>query len=392
MEKRAFAPIKGLKDSATVSTLLSAQKHQEGLARFRDGRLEDALHLLGEAIAEEESSELWNDWAAIQLAAHNLADAEKAFRRALQLNTDNFQAAANLGALLASIGKTQEAIPILEQSRPGLSPDEGANVARLLVQCRGRSNGKAPGATPLADQPSAQITELLSMQTTALNSVAMRLIAVEQGLDRLIQLLAYAESAESRRKKQIIPEIRAAEVLCGGVELNLHALEGNIENVTVAELKLILHLLIAANPRAAFEFGTSDGRTTLNLAANSSEDSRICTLDLQRERLGERFHGTSYENKITQLLDDSTKFDYSPYFNSVDFIFIDAGHAYNYVLNDSLAALKLLRDGKGTIVWHDYSPSWSGVVEALHELFFTEPKLSGMRHIEGTALVFARVG
>jgi predicted O-methyltransferase YrrM len=375
-----------------VTTLLIAQKHQEGLQCFRDRQLEEALRLLGEAIAEGETTELWNDWAAVQLAAHNMADAEKAFRRALKLDPNNLQAAANLGAVLASLGRAEEAIPLLERSRPGLSDKENANVAQLLLQCRRRTNGNAPAASSAAGEPSSQIAQLLSMQTTALNSFAFRLIAVEQGLDRLIQLLAYAQSAEAKRRKEIIPEIRACEVLCDGIELSLHALEGNIENVSIAELKLILHLLLASKARAAFEFGTSDGRTTLNLAANSPEDARVYTLDLPRERLGERFRGTTYEPKITQLISESTKFDFSPYFHSMDFVFIDAGHDYKYVLNDSLAAMKLLRDGKGTIVWHDYSASWSGVVEALHELFLTEPRLSGMRHIEGTALVYARVG
>jgi predicted O-methyltransferase YrrM len=393
LESRHFVPIKRVRNSGTVTTLLSAQNHQEGLRRFSEGQLEEALRLLGEALAEGETSELWNDWAAVQLAAHNVADAEKAFRRALKLEPGNSQAAANLGAVLASLGRDEEAIPLLERSRPGLSDKERANVAHLLLQCRDKLEGSLPAATCAPGETSSRIVKLLSLQTTALNSVALRLIAVEQGLERLIQLLAYAQSAEAqRREKEIVPKIRASEVLCDGIELNLLALDGNIENVSVAELKLILHLLLAGKGRAAFEFGTSDGRTTLNLAANLPQGARVYTLDLPRERLGERFRATTYEQKITQLIGETTKFDFSPYFNLMDFVFIDAGHDYKYVLNDSFTAMKLLRGGKGTIVWHDYSASWSGVVEAIHELFHTEPRLLGMRHIEGTALVFARVG
>jgi len=375
-----------------MSTMTGVEKHQQGLARFRDGEVEPALQLLGEAIAEGETSERWNDWAAIQLAAHNPADAEKALRRALKLEPENLQVAANLGGVLASLGKTGEAIPLLERSQSGLAAEEKAIVSQLLLQCRGKSAGGALATPVQTEEPSSLIAKLISMQTTALNSVALRLIAVEQALERLYQLLAYAQSPEARRgEKEIIPKIRASEVLCNGIELNLHALDGNIENVSVVELKLILHLYLAGKTRAAFEFGTSDGRTTLNLAANSAVGARVHTLDLVRERLGERFRGTALERKITQLIGETSEFDFSPYFNSMDFVFIDAGHDYRHVRNDSLIALQLLRDGKGTIVWHDYSPSWSGVVEALHELFLIESKLSGMRHIQGTALVYVQV-
>ena len=382
----------GMRDSGARSAVLCREKHQQGLQCFGDGQVEEALRLLGEAIAEGETGELWNDWAAVQLAAHNVADAEKAFRRALKLEPENFEAAANLGAVLASLGRTGEAIPLLERSQPGLAAAEKAVVAQLLLQCRGKSEGYTPAAPTNLEESMSLIAKLISMQTTAVNSLALRVIAAEQALDRLIQLLEYRQSpAARRREKEIIPKIRASDVLCDGIDLELLALDGNIENVSVVELKLILHLLLASKAHAAFEFGTSDGRTTLNLAAHSPEGARIYTLDLARERLGARFRGSAFETKITQLIGETSEFDFSPYFNSMDFIFIDAGHDYPHVRNDSLTARKLLRDGKGTIVWHDYSPSWSGVVEALHELFLTEPRLGGMRHIDGTALVYARV-
>jgi Flp pilus assembly protein TadD len=119
---------------SATGTALSADKHQQAVQHFRDGRLEEALHLLGEAIAEDETSERWNDWAAIQLAARNMTDAEKGLRRALQLQPENLQAAANLGAVLATLGKIEEAIPLLERGLPGLADNEKAIVSQLLHQ------------------------------------------------------------------------------------------------------------------------------------------------------------------------------------------------------------------------------------------------------------------
>ncbi|MGA8221738.1 MAG: class I SAM-dependent methyltransferase [Candidatus Acidiferrales bacterium] len=376
-----------------MSGTLSRDKHEQGLQHFRDGQVEVALQLLGEAIAEGETSERWNDWAAVQLAAHNVADAEKAFRRALKLEPENFEAAANLGAVLASLGRSDEAIPLLERSQKGLATGERAMVAQILAQCRAKSASSVLANGKEEEGPSPLLTKLISMQTTALNSIAIRLIAVEEALDRLTRLLEDTQSPDAkRREKEIIPKIRATDVVCEGIELNVLALDGNIENVSVVELKLILHLLRASKARTAFEFGTADGRTTLNLAANSPEDARIYTLDIERERLGARFRGSEFERKITQLSGETSDFDFSPYFNLMDFIFIDAGHDYEHVRNDSFTALRLLRGGKGTIVWHDYSPSWNGVYEALHELYLTEPKLAGMRHIKGTALVYVLAG
>src|SRR5208282_2832097 len=158
---------------SATSTALSTEKHQQGLQHFHEGRLEDALQLLGEAIAEGETSERWNDWAAIQLAARNPADAEKALRRALKLEPENLQVAANLGGVLASLGRTGEAIPLLERSQPGLAADEKALVTQLLLQCRGKSAAGAPATPVETEEPSSLIAKLISMQTTALNSVAL---------------------------------------------------------------------------------------------------------------------------------------------------------------------------------------------------------------------------
>jgi pentatricopeptide repeat protein len=69
---------------------------------FRQGRFEDASRLLSEMIGQKESGDLWNDWAIVQLSL-----AERALRRALQLEPSNAEIAANLGVLLLECGKAR---------------------------------------------------------------------------------------------------------------------------------------------------------------------------------------------------------------------------------------------------------------------------------------------
>jgi hypothetical protein len=66
-------------------------------------------------------------------------------------------------------------------------------------------------------------------------------------------------------------------------------------------------------------------------------------------------------------------------------MFIDAGHSYECVRNDSEKALKILDRG-GSIVWQDYGAQWEGVFQYLVEL---SHKVS-MVHIAGTSLVLYR--
>ena len=102
-----------------------AEKHQLALRLAARGNAEEALSLLGDALGEEESSELWNDWAALQFTAGQTDEAEAAFRAALDLEPGNLQALLNLGALLASTARHSEARDILAQapSDPAQSTD-----------------------------------------------------------------------------------------------------------------------------------------------------------------------------------------------------------------------------------------------------------------------------
>jgi len=207
--------------------------------------------------------------------------------------------------------------------------------------------------------------------------------------------------------KTVIPKIEIATIVDDGIPIQLREARWVDGNISLLELTAIVKLLQQYRPMKIFEIGTFDGRTTLNLACNSPAKAVIYTLDLPKEQphfiqpiplttdasfvgkasTGSRFHGTNCERKIFQLFGDSATFDFSPYENEMDFVFIDGAHAYDYTLNDSEKALKLLRNGRGIILWHDYSWVWAGVTKALSRLYATDKRFSGIKHIKGTSLV-----
>ena len=180
-------------------------------------------------------------------------------------------------------------------------------------------------------------------------------------------------------------------------------------HTTEFELKVISNLVKKLNPRRIFEIGTFQGRTTLNMAINTSPDAEIITLDLpsdglsstamsieegeiryvQKDVSGERFIGHPMAQKIKQVFGDSATFSFDRYQNSVDLAFIDGSHAYEYVINDSNKILSVMRTG-GLMIWHDYT-NWEGVWTALNELYTTDPRYKNIRHIGGTSIAIMEV-
>lgn len=156
--------------------------------------------------------------------------------------------------------------------------------------------------------------------------------------------------------------------------------------------------------RRFFEFGTHRGLTAWTVAHNNPELT-VHTLDmppghtLQEAEFaldqveidflvdgperGEAFRDTPEAERIAMLHGDSARFDFSPYRGSMDVIYVDGGHTYEYVKNDTRAALSMLAPG-GLIVWDDY-PWWPGVYAALSEM---APTMSGeLVHLLTTRLV-----
>src|SRR5438874_1943073 len=134
-------------------------------------------------------------------------------------------------------------------------------------------------------------------------------------------------------------------------------------NVKLHEEVYLAAAVAVMKPRVVFEIGTFDGNTTRRLAEAAPADAVVYTIDLPEEafnatqspdafsgcRVGERYADSPARAKIKQLRADAAKFDFSPYYGLVDFVFVDAAHDYPHGLLDSRTALKLVRPG-GTIV------------------------------------------
>ena len=159
-----------------------------------------------------------------------------------------------------------------------------------------------------------------------------------------------------------------------------------------------------------FEFGTCSGKTTTLMALNSPNDSKIITLtldsnqaknlslDKQDNKVSIRniinesnydkfiFSGKEYERKISVMFMDSRKLNADEYLNKFDLIFIDGGHTYSIIENDSIKAFKMIKAG-GIILWHDYVPgktSDKDVVKYLNKI----SKNKKIFHIENTSLCY----
>ncbi len=148
---------------------------------------------------------------------------------------------------------------------------------------------------------------------------------------------------------------------------------------------LVLALLTArAKPHVAFEFGTFTGVGTVTIASNGADDCVVHTLDLgEKDRrnysnadlpweleiddalVGSVWHASPYRDRIVQHFGDSRQFE-RVLRGTVDFAYIDAGHTYELVANDTDKALQMTRPG-ATLVWHDYSRACPDVARFLVE-------------------------
>ncbi|MBI5403557.1 MAG: class I SAM-dependent methyltransferase [Ignavibacteriae bacterium] len=202
-----------------------------------------------------------------------------------------------------------------------------------------------------------------------------------------------------------VKEVEIEEILPGVYRqnINLFDLESKYGSMTLQEIYTVAAIARNFNPKAIFEFGTFIGVTTLQMALNTDDDTKIYTLNLlstgedtkydigktdEEKNLpdlqpGSRFKDSKVAGKITQLYGDSAVFDFSQFENKIDFVLVDASHEYEYVKNDTEKTFGMLKQG-GTIVWHDY-PNSPGVFNYLNEL---AGELT-IYHIKDTHLAFS---
>lgn len=172
-------------------------------------------------------------------------------------------------------------------------------------------------------------------------------------------------------------------------------------SITLIEAVGLGMLMRKCDAVRAFEFGTHRGVSSTQLAANLPDDGQLFTLDLPRSDTSTHFQVDDWaekkvanypvkgdlipeplRKKVVFLEQDSALFDPKPYAESMDFIFVDAAHTIEYVVNDSEKAWAMLKPG-GIVAWHDCRAQSPDVVKYLRACKYVP------RRIAGTTLAFA---
>src|ERR1700686_680157 len=99
-------------------------QQQRGLELFAGNEHEQAAKLLTEILIENESSEVWNDWASVRTTGGHLLEALEGFRRAASLEPDNSQVCSNLETLTQA----------LEQQRAAAAENMGGMERRTSIR------------------------------------------------------------------------------------------------------------------------------------------------------------------------------------------------------------------------------------------------------------------
>ncbi len=167
---------------------------------------------------------------------------------------------------------------------------------------------------------------------------------------------------------------------------------------------------LSKSSKNIFEFGTCSGKTTYLMALNSQENTKITSLTLdprnidsiKKENLDNKisyrnilnesiyekflFSGTDVEKKINVIFENSLNFDHDDFKKRIDLIFIDGGHTYSVVKNDTEKSFEMIKPN-GIILWHDYVPgkkSSKDIVKYLNKI----SKEKKVYHIKNTSMCF----
>lgn len=136
------------------------------------------------------------------------------------------------------------------------------------------------------------------------------------------------------------------------------------------ELLAICTITRFLQPQRILEIGTSDGNTTLNLAANSPDSATVTTIDLPlewdgefalnirrsmdnvtgRDNVGRQFEETHYRTRIRQVLGDSAALDWNDLDGPFDLVVIDGCHDISYVRKDTENSLEHLGDASSGMI------------------------------------------
>ncbi|HZP06534.1 MAG TPA: FkbM family methyltransferase [Terracidiphilus sp.] len=115
----------------------------------------EAIKTLETQIARCETPRLWNDWATLQYGRGHVSEAERGFRRSLELEASNRPAAVNLGLLLFAQGRLQEAMPFLEQHKNTLTDKERQAILEMTTRLQSEAATQPPASPVSANKRSS---------------------------------------------------------------------------------------------------------------------------------------------------------------------------------------------------------------------------------------------
>jgi predicted O-methyltransferase YrrM len=210
-----------------------------------------------------------------------------------------------------------------------------------------------------------------------------------------------AEAIESpSADTRVFPSVDYTDITGCSSRFIMQTFPGIGASISMLEGASLAAFIQKVDAKRIFEFGTYKGVSTTQLALNLPNDGMIYTLDLPEDHPAYTLAITKAEerqiaaetgkgilipdellHKVTFLRSDSATFDTTPYQNSMDLVFVDGAHSYEYVKNDTEKGWEMLRPG-GIIVWHDCTPSHPEVVSYLKSCTHV-PTL-----VRGTAIAF----
>lgn len=195
--------------------------------------------------------------------------------------------------------------------------------------------------------------------------------------------------------------------------LSLKIPDGEIGSTTVLEKIIIGTFSKVIKSKTIFEFGTYKGETTELFLKNNLckslisidlpilKKKKLTSLNLLDPLQNDKFLSLNrnYDTekklkllskknsiKLNLIKIDSRMFEPKNLENNVDLIFIDGGHTYQIIDNDTQIAFKLLRNkSKGIIFWHDYDSKIHSEVTLYLDKISLKKKLF---RIGDTSLVF----
>jgi len=198
-----------------------------------------------------------------------------------------------------------------------------------------------------------------------------------------------------------IPVVNVLDIYPGSQRWILQSFPSVGASVSPMECAALAALCGLLKARRVFEFGTYKGVSTTQLALNVGEHGIVFTLDLpedhpayslpiprpeEREIAAEGQKGLlipqDLRDRVTFLQSDSATFDETTYSGSMDLVFVDGAHSYEYVKSDTEKGWEMLRSG-GILAWHDCVANHRDVVRFIKNSQFSA------KLVAGTALAYA---